>query len=79
MPRNEIISKSVRRYSRQASTENSTTFFNADNQDHIATLDEENIEVVPAVGSPLQKIVAKFNKDQERTPEQEDQRKEFLK
>ena len=35
-------------------------------------LAEENIEVVPAVGSPLQKVVAKFNLDKERTPEQED-------
>ena len=49
-----MISKSFKR-------SGSTSHFDEDphqQQDHIATLDEENIEVVPAVGSPLQRVVA---------------------
>jgi hypothetical protein len=78
--RNQVISKSLRRYSRQASTDQST-IFNEDTGDHIATLDEENIEVVPAVGSNLQKVVAQFNQNitRDMSPAQEDQRKEMLK
>jgi hypothetical protein len=51
--RNQVISKSFKR-------SGSTSHFDEDpqQQDHIATLDEENIEVVPAVGSPLQRVVA---------------------
>lgn len=57
--RNHVISKSLKR--QQSLGESSTLLTEDTLGPEIPTLAEDYIEVVPAIGSPLQKVVQEYN------------------